>query len=54
MRFILFPYPPMGVLAGMPAHAQKARPADQQQIAALMDLRKQPPGIKGEYSISAS
>ncbi|MFX1702878.1 protein of unknown function [Chitinophaga ginsengisegetis] len=35
MRFILF-LTLLGVLAGMPTHAQKARPADQQQIAALM------------------
>ncbi|WP_436485596.1 YybH family protein [Chitinophaga sp. ARDCPP14] len=35
MRFILF-LTLLGVLAGMPAHAQKALPADQQQIAALM------------------
>lgn len=35
MRFILF-LTLLGVLAGMPTHAQKARAADQQQIAALM------------------
>jgi ketosteroid isomerase-like protein len=38
MRFILF-LTLLGVLAGMPAHAQKAQPADQQQIAALMAIQ---------------